>query len=450
MREKIIVNNTFDVLKLIKPFWYFHLNYKVTKDTNDFESLFKLDKNYESLDSAKLEMKFILLMNGFNFEKERIRQLSLSEIEHKPSIKDEFRFLRKHFNVGWSLVYLFYCLITFNKPFLSVLCFFKMLRINNKSNLPYNYGSVSIKNNIKGDFFKKNPRIRIIIPTFNRYDCLDTLLNDLQEQDYSNFAITIVDQSIPFNKSFYEKFDLDMNLICQKKPALWSARNKAISDSDEEVIALLDDDSRINSDWISKHLQCLDFYNADVSAGISISSYGSAIPKNYAFYRMADQFDTGNAMLHRYVFKSCGLFDEQYEGMRKGDAEFGIRIFRNGFLSISNPEAKRIHLKHESGGLRQMGSWDSLRPTNIFHPRPIPSVLYFSRTYFGEKRALKYLISSVPFSMTNLKNKSKKFYIFISAVLSLLFLPLILIQIFRSWIASTKMLREGPKIPKIV
>ena len=450
MKDNSFNHNTFDSLTLIKPLWYFHLNSQVSKNTNDYESLFILDKNYESIDSAKMEMRFVLLMNGYNVEKEKIRRLSLSKIKHKPSKGDEFRFLRKHFKLGWSLIYLLYCLATFNKPFTSILYFFKTLSIRHRSNSPYIHGSIAVNNDYKSKLLNKKTHIRIIIPTFNRYDCLNALLIDLQTQDYSNFSITIVDQSKPFNKSFYEKYNLDINLIYQDAPALWSARNKAIINSEENIIALLDDDTRINSDWISKHLQCLDYYKADVSAGISISAYGSKIPANYSYYRIADQFDTGNAMLYRYVFESCGLFDEQYEGMRKGDAEFGVRIFQKGFLSISNPQAKRVHLKFKFGGLRQMGSWDSLRPTNILDPRPIPSVLYFSRTYFGEKRAMKYLISCVPFSFTNVRNKSNKLYICISFFLTLLFSPFILIQIIRSWIFSTKMLAEGPKIPEIV
>ena len=450
MRTKDTKNNTFDVLTLIKPFWYFHLNYEVVEETNDFEPLFKLDKNYESINSAKLEMKFILLMNGFNCEKEKVRQLTLSSINHRPSTKDEFRFARKHFNIGWSLIYLIYRLVTLKNPLSSILYFFQALMHKYKSNFGLDHGLTTIVDNFKCKLIKNKSHVRIVIPTYNRYECLNALLNDLQKQDYLNFSITVVDQSRPFNESFYEKFNLDIELIHQENPALWNARNKAILNSSEEFIALLDDDSRINSDWISKHLKCLDYYNADVSAGISISSYGSKIPKNYAYYRIADQFDTGNAMLRRYLFQSCGLFDEQYEGMRKGDAEFGIRIFRNGFLSISNPEAKRIHLKFAFGGLRQMGSWDSLRPTNVFDPRPIPSVLYFSRTYFGDKRAVKYLFSSIPFSMTKVRYKSNKFFIVISVLITFIFLPFILVQIVRSWIASTKMLKAGPNIPKIV
>ena len=35
--------------------------------------------------------------------------------------------------------------------------------------------------------------------------------------------------------------------------------------------------------------------------------------------------------LRRRVFKICGLFDEQYEGMRMGDAEFGLRAFQERY-----------------------------------------------------------------------------------------------------------------------
>ena len=87
-------------------------------------------------------------------------------------------------------------------------------------------------------------------------------------------------------------------------------------------------------------MQCLDYYDANISAGVSVSIKGAKVPENYSYYRLADQFDTGNAMLYRKVFKSCGLFDEQFEGMRMGDAEFGLRAYQTGFLSISNPFLK--------------------------------------------------------------------------------------------------------------
>ena len=49
-----------------------------------------------------------------------------------------------------------------------------------------------------------------------------------------------------------------------------------------------------------------------------------------------------------------------------GDAEFGLRTFTRGIISVSNPEAYRLHLKISKGGLRQVGSWDTFRPTSFF------------------------------------------------------------------------------------
>ena len=95
---------------------------------------------------------------------------------------------------------------------------------------------------------------------------------------------------------------------------------------------------------------------------------GSPIPGNYSFFRIADQLDTGNVLIKKHVFKKCGLFDRQFEKQRMGDGEFGLRSYKKGFISISNPVSKRVHLKVKTGGLRQLGSWDAFRPTNILGP----------------------------------------------------------------------------------
>jgi len=63
------------------------------------------------------------------------------------------------------------------------------------------------------------------------------------------------------------------------------------------------------------------------------------------------------------------LFDEKFNGMRMGDGEFGMRAYTKGYKSISNPYAKRLHLKVSEGGLREMGSWDGFRPKKMVCPQ---------------------------------------------------------------------------------
>ena len=293
---------------------------------------------------------------------------------------------------------------------------------------------------------EKAPLVSIIIPTLNRYRYLKDVLEDLEKQTYTNFEVIVVDQSEPFKKQFYDDFSLNLNVIYQEEKALWLARNTAVEISKGSYILLFDDDSRVGPDWIIDHLKCIDFFNAEISSGVSISTLGAEVPKNYSFFRISDQIDTGNVLLKKEVFKTTGLFDRQFEKQRMGDGEFGLRCFLEGFRNISNPFAERLHLKVGSGGLRQMGSWDAFRTNKLFAPRPIPSVLYFYRRYFGNKRAMLALLKSVPPSIIPYRFKRNKILLLLGIFISIVLLPFIAIQVWISWRRATKKINQGPLI----
>jgi glycosyltransferase involved in cell wall biosynthesis len=237
-----------------------------------------------------------------------------------------------------------------------------------------------------------------------------------------------------------------MKLINQKERALWKARNTAIKESKGEYLLFFDDDSRVESDWIYQHLKALDFFKVDISDGVSLSVVGGKIPVNYSFFFWADQFDSGNALVKRNVFSKTGLFDLQFDKMRMGDGEFGLRAYLNGFRSISNPHAKRIHLKVSSGGLREMGSWDGFRPKSFLKPKPIPSVIYFFKKYFPSEYAREGVILGVLLSIVPYKYKGKRMMLALSVFLTFLLLPLIAYQVLISYRKANEMLRIGSKI----
>ena len=143
------------------------------------------------------------------------------------------------------------------------------------------------------------------------------------------------------------------------------------------------------------------------------------------------------------------MFDEQFEKMRMGDGEFGVRAYLNGFKNIANPKASLIHLKSKKGGIRDMGHWDAFRPKNILSPRPIPSVLYLYRKYWGDTPALITLLQTVPFSYCPYQLKSKKSGYLLSIIVCILFFPLVLLQVIISWKRSNRMLKIGGLIEKI-
>ena len=132
-----------------------------------------------------------------------------------------------------------------------------------------------------------------------------------------------------------------------------------------------------------------------------------------------------------------------------GDGEFGLRSYIHGFQSISNPIAKRSHLKAPKGGLREFGSWDGFRSKGLLPPKPVPSVLYFMRKYFGNKVSIFYLVQNIPISIGLYRHKGTNLGNTISLLLFLIFFPLIVIQVLRSWLISSEMIKKGSQIGQL-
>lgn len=401
-----------------------------------------LDNQYLSEEAKSYDLSWQAIQSGCIGDIETYTSFS------KLPLKDEYRFIRKNFHSAWVFFVFLLRIISFHNPFKELKAWVGTRGVNQKKK---SHDSIKHK---EWDLFKSqlidtNPFVSVIIPTLNRYKYLKDVLKDLEAQDYSNFEVIVVDQSDIFNKNFYEDFNLDFQIINQKDKALWLARNTAIKTSKGEFIALSEDDVRIRPDWIRMHLKCVDFFNAKISAGVFYPE-GQQIPKSRSFFAVASQFATGNAMLHKTVFKHVGLFDRQFEKQRMGDGEFGMRLYLEGLKSISNPLASCIDVKAGTGGLREMGSWDAFRPSNFFAPRPIPSVLYYFRKYYGNNSARLALLRTIPLSIFPYQFKKNKPLLVIGLIVTVLILPIVGFQVWKSWYLSSKKLKEGALIEPLV
>lgn len=440
----------FSFLKYLQPTRYFTLpnsNGKfiypiVSEIPCDILSYLKIDNEYNSIIARTYDLSYQAIEKGYVGEVKRIEF-----IEEIP-IVDEYRFTKKYFSAFWYYYIFIIRLFTLNNPFEEINGFIKSFKVS-RSLISKNALTYSEWNSFDSKSLKTHPKVSVIIPTLNRYKYLKDVLKDLENQAYQNFDVIIIDQSEPFKKKFYDNFNLDIKLIHQKEKALWLARNKAIEFSDADYLLLFDDDSRVDINWISNHLKCLDFFDADISSGVSISTVGARVPNNYSFFKYSEQLDTGNVLIKRDVFKAIGLFDRQYEKQRMGDGEYGLRAYLYGFVNISNPYSKRLHLKVDSGGLRQMGSWDGFRPKKWFSPRPIPSVLYQFRKYYGNKMTVFNLLKSIPPSVIPYKHKGKKSFIVLAFISMIMIWPIILCQVGRSWSLASKKLKQGAIIKHI-
>lgn len=440
----------FNHLKYIKPIWYYNL--KPNKDYCYFPTeeqlnlagvFFTKDKSYKSEVAQRRDLAWSAFQSGYISTKE-VNGLNVWSEKNFPII-DEYHFLRKNFHTAWVFYVLVVRLITLNNPFREILSFLKTRKV---SRVDYSKQSIQPTGyeEFRSALVASQPLVSIIIPTLNRYDYLKDVLSDLKKQTYKNFEVIIVDQSDDFNPKFYEGWDLNITSWFQEEKALCKARNEAIEAASGIFILMSEDDIRFPEDLIYNHLKALDFFKADASCGVFFPE-GSTIPKERNYFKFGEQFATGNALLKKELFANVGLFDRQFEKQRMEDAEFGLRLYLNGFKLISNPLAYCHDVKAPEGGLRIAGgSWDAWRPKNFFGPRPVPSVLYFSRKYFGNHRTILMILRSILPSLSPYKFKNNKVIKLFSFLLLLFLFPLILFQVIYSWSLANEKLKEGEKI----
>lgn len=439
----------FVFLKYLQPTHYFRLkNLKGDTVFPKVEALpesvlekLEQDSNYLSSHAKDYDISWQAIQLGYIGDAETYQSFN------RVPVYDNYRFIRKHFHKAWVLYVLLLRVLSLHNPIKEIVAFVKTRHISRKlaTLQPITYENYA---SFESNLLASKPLVSVVIPTLNRYAYLKNVLKDLEQQTYTNFEVIIVDQSEPFNPDFYKAFKLDIKYINQKEKALWLARNTAIKHAKGKLIALSEDDVRIKPDWIEAHIRCLDFFQVQVSAGVFYPE-GQNIPNDRAFFSVASQFATGNAMLYKKVFNIVGLFDRQFEKQRMGDGEFGMRLFLEGIQSVSNPHASCVDVKAGVGGLREMGSWDAFRPSTFLAPRPIPSVIYFFRRYFGKKATRRALWRTVPMSVFPYQFKKNKAMLILAGVLSLVIAPVICLQVYRSWKLASIKLKQGPIIEKL-
>ncbi|HWB24558.1 MAG TPA: glycosyltransferase family A protein [Chitinophagaceae bacterium] len=437
----------FKFIKYTQPAWQLNI---LPKTAGRFASCYAgeenipadlLDSRFETLSARLADAGYNLCIRG------KLLQSSGEDIQKlhslpPPVLKDEYTFVRKYWGIPWATFALLLRLATLKNPFAEIGAYVSTAKIKRVDVFAHPYIDESYTA-FKSTLIATSPLVAVIIPTLNRYRYLKDVLHDLEKQDYKNFEVLIFDQSDNYDADFYNQFSINIKTRHQNEKLLWTARNNAVKATNAEYLLFFDDDSRVDKNWISEHLKCLDFFNADISAGISLAAVGQKIPASYGYFRWADQFDSGNAMVKRDVFRRIGLFDEKFNGQRMGDGEFGYRAYLNGFGSISNPNASRIHLKVNSGGLREMGSWDGFRPKKWFAPKPIPSVVYLFKKYLPAALYRNAVLIGIMMSNVPYKYKRNSKMLFFSMLLTIIKSPLLVIQFSRAKRIARKMLNSN-------
>jgi len=216
--------------------------------------------------------------------------------------------------------------------------------------------------------------ISVVIPNYNGKKILEACLNSLEEQSYKKFEIIIVDNgSSDGSQSFIKKIYPNVELVALDKNYGFSyAVNRGIEASTGEYIALLNNDTKVDSQWLynlynamqkdekvfsvgSKMIRFDDTniiddageeYNLlgwayQLGAGKSIDKYNNAY-KVFA--------NCGGAVIYRRdILDKIGYFDESFFAYME-DIDIGYRALINGYKNIYEPTAKVLHIGSATSG----------------------------------------------------------------------------------------------------
>ena len=218
---------------------------------------------------------------------------------------------------------------------------------------------------------KTKKTLSIIIHTYYRYECLQTVLELLSNQTLKPLEIIISDQT-PINDrppNFYKQFkELPLRIINIDKPMHAPAQNKGAKISKGVILLFLDDDTEFGKDLLEQHIKVMEEENVDVVLGVT--SEEPKLPEHYKrntgwldpislFLKSPHSRWSGmalhthglNTSIKREVFLKIGGFDEKIP--RMADIDLGYRLFRNG-AKIFHSEKPFVHHKRwENGGTRK-------------------------------------------------------------------------------------------------
>lgn len=216
-----------------------------------------------------------------------------------------------------------------------------------------------------------DPRISIIIPTYNRPDQLNRAIRSILNQHYQNFEIIIVDDGSETDTlGVVEKFD-DSRLTYIKHDTNRggsAARNTGISSSRGEFIAFLDDDDEWEPEKLQLQIEYIEnksddwvgvFCQSQNKRENSVVEYleniidrsinSDTIRKEGGTELIADIMmkrfrhgGTSTLMIRTETINQIGGFDESYD--RHQDIEFLIRLLKTGKLGhIDKPLVTHHH-----------------------------------------------------------------------------------------------------------
>jgi glycosyltransferase involved in cell wall biosynthesis len=215
------------------------------------------------------------------------------------------------------------------------------------------------------------PGLTVAVCTRDRGDILEACIRHLQENDYPNFEIVVVDNSLDAVPTREVAEKLGVGYVRCQKSGLSGARNAAIAQSRHAWIAFIDDDCRPDPNWLRELVRPLQDSNCRCVCGLARPARLENIAqitferyfghgRGYAprvfgpaffaasMFHPAETWRIGtgaNMLLHRAVAEALGGFDLELGASPRSpsgcgeDIDLFYRILRAGYSIHYTPGA---------------------------------------------------------------------------------------------------------------
>lgn len=181
------------------------------------------------------------------------------------------------------------------------------------------------------------PKISVIIPTYNREDFINATVDSVLNQKFKNFELIVVDDGSTDNtKTNLDKYLDKIIYIYQENKGPASARNRGIKRAKGEYIAFLDSDDKWTCDKLEETNKCISnnpnikvFHTQEKwyeNGRIHNPKKKHKKPTGYIFGNCLKicSVSISTAIIKKSVFEDIGCFDETLPVCE--DYDFWLRV----------------------------------------------------------------------------------------------------------------------------
>jgi GT2 family glycosyltransferase len=254
----------------------------------------------------------------------------------------------------------------------------------------------------EGESQHKTVPVSIAVCTRNRTDDLKDCLDALMRLPHRGQEIIVIDNAPSTNdtKNLVAQYP-SVRYILEERKGLDIARNRAIAEASNDIVAFTDDDALVDANWLdalARHFEdpivmCvtgmtmpLELETEAQEAFENYNPFGKGFSKKKFSISKDDPLNVGsigagaNMALRKTCMAETGWFDEALDAgtitQSGGDHEFFARILLAGYYIIYDPEALSWH--------RHRRTWKEA--TKAMHGYGVGVYAFWTRLLFKEKQ----------------------------------------------------------------